>query len=188
MNVLRASGAKFVEVSLPDFPYGSLADIVIGAEAGAIFEPLITSGKVSGLADPSQAASLRMDLEIPAKDYLRAMRIRTLLQQKFRELFTKVDLLAAPARYSIAPKITENLDGPDPPPGGHPKSNGMRDLISAGNLAGIPALTVPCGFANGMPLGLQFVGPAFSENMTLALGCYFQKQTHWHKRRPPLLS
>ncbi|HYA17292.1 MAG TPA: amidase, partial [Bryobacteraceae bacterium] len=188
MNVLRGCGAKFVEVALPDFPYDSLADIIIGAEAGAIFEPLIASGEVAELADPSQIASLRVNLEIPAKDYLRAMRIRTLVQQKFRELFSKVDLLAAPSRYTIAPRITEALDGPDPPPGGHPQSPGMRDLIPAGNLAGLPALSLPCGFANGMPLGLQLAGPAFSENMTLAVGSYFQRQTDWHKRRPPLLS
>lgn len=188
MNGLRECGAKFLEVSLPEFPYGSLADVVIGAEGGAIFEPLIVSGKVSELADPSQIASLRMDLEIPAKDYLRAMRIRTLLRQQMRDLFTKVDILVAPSRYSIAPRITEDLDGPDPPPGGRPKSQGLRDLIPAGNLAGLPALTVPCGFANGMPLGLQLAGPAFSENMILALGRYFQNKTDWHKRRPPLLS
>jgi aspartyl-tRNA(Asn)/glutamyl-tRNA(Gln) amidotransferase subunit A len=64
----------------------------------------------------------------------------------------------------------------------------MRDLIPAGNLAGLPALSLPCGFAAGMPLGLQLVGPAFSENTTLALGNYFQNNTDWHKRRPPLLS
>jgi aspartyl-tRNA(Asn)/glutamyl-tRNA(Gln) amidotransferase subunit A len=188
LSVLRASGVRMVEVALPALPYGSLADIVIGAEGASAFEPLITSGGIAGLADASQAASLRANLEIPAKDYLRAMRIRSLLRQQFRELFSRVDVLVAPSRYDVAPKITDDLDGPDPPPGGQPKSAGMRDLIPAGNLAGIPALSLPCGFANGLPLGLQLVGPAFGENMILALGCEFQRRTDWHKRRPPLVS
>jgi aspartyl-tRNA(Asn)/glutamyl-tRNA(Gln) amidotransferase subunit A len=116
------------------------------------------------------------------------MRIRSLLKLQFRDLFGRVDFLVAPARYNVAPKITDDLDGPDPPAGGNPKSRGMKDLIPAGNLAGLPGLSVPCGFANGLPLGLQLVGPAFSENMLLALGCDFQKRTDWHTRRPPLVS
>jgi aspartyl-tRNA(Asn)/glutamyl-tRNA(Gln) amidotransferase subunit A len=188
MNVLRAAGVKLVEVALPDLPYGSLTDIVIGAEGASVFEPLITSGRIAGLADPSQAASLRASLEIPAKDYLRAMRIRSLLKQQFRDLFSRVDILVAPSRYDVAPKITDDLDAPDPPPGGKPKSPGMRDLIPAGNLAGIPALSLPCGFAGGLPLGLQLVGPPFGENMILALGSEFQRRTDWHRRRPPLVS
>ena len=188
MNVLRASGVRMVQVALPDLPYGSLADIVIGAEGASVFEPLIASGKIADLADPSQTASLRANLEIPAKDYLRAMRIRSLLKQQFRDLFSRVDVLVAPSRYDVAPKITDDLDGPDPPPGGQPKSPGMRDLIPAGNLAGLPALSVPCGFANGLPLALQLVGAPFSENLILALGCEFQRRTDWHKRRPPLVS
>jgi aspartyl-tRNA(Asn)/glutamyl-tRNA(Gln) amidotransferase subunit A len=116
------------------------------------------------------------------------MRIRSILLHQLRELFTRVDVIVAPSRYNVAPKITEDLDAPDPPPGGNPKSRGMKDLIPAGNLAGIPALTVPCGFANNLPLGLQLVGSAFSENTILALGTYFQEKTDWHKRRPPLVS
>jgi aspartyl-tRNA(Asn)/glutamyl-tRNA(Gln) amidotransferase subunit A len=64
----------------------------------------------------------------------------------------------------------------------------MRRLIQAGNLAGIPALSIPCGFAGNLPLALQLAGPAFTENTLLALGTEFQKRTDWHKRRPPLVS
>lgn len=186
MQVLRDAGVQLVEVSLPDLPYGVLADVIIGAEEASVFETLITSGKVNDLADPSQAAGLRANLDIPATEYLKAMRIRSLVKQKFRELFAGLDVLVAPARYGVAPKITEPLDGPDPIPVPLPALPGMRRLIQAGNLAGIPALSMPCGFAGNLPLALQLVGPAFSENTLLALGREFQKRTDWHKRRPPL--
>ncbi len=186
MKVIGSTGVKMKEVALPDLPYDSLADMIIGAEGASAFEPLITSGKVNELADPSQAAALRANLNIPARDYLRAMRIRTLLKQKYRELFTMVDILVAPTRYNAAPKVSDPLDGPDPAPSGMPKSPGMKSLIPAGNLAGLPALSIPCGFAAGLPVALQLVGPAYSENSLLALGCAFQNMTDWHKRRPPV--
>jgi aspartyl-tRNA(Asn)/glutamyl-tRNA(Gln) amidotransferase subunit A len=189
MQVIRSTGVKMLEVALPDMPYGALADIVIGAEGGAIFEPLVTSGKVNDLADPSQAASIKANLGIAAKDYLKAMRIRSILKQKFHELFSTVDILVAPTRYNAAPKISDPLDGPDPTPSGQPKTPGMRSLIPAGNLAGLPALSIPCGFAPGnLPVALQLVGPAFSENSLLALGRAFQSATDWHKRHPALVS
>ena len=186
MSTVRGFGAKLVEVSLPDFPFGSLTDIVIGSEGGAVFENLIQSGKADELADPSQTAGLKANLEVLAKDYLRAMRIRTLLKQKFHELFSTVDALVAPARYNTAPPVNEPLDGPDPAPSGKPKSTGMRSLIPAGNLAGLPAISVPCGFAAGLPVALQFCGPAFSENTLIALAGVFQNKTDWHRHRPLL--
>ncbi len=188
MQVMRETGAQFVEVGLPDLPYGPLADVIIGAEEASVFETLITTGQVNDLTDRSQAAGLRANLQIPATEYLKAMRIRSLLKQKFRELFSGVDVLLAPARYGVAPKITELLDGPDRVPVPLPASPGMRRLIQAGNLAGIPALSIPCGFAGDLPLALQLAGPAFTENTLLALGTEFQKRTDWHKRRPPLVS
>jgi len=188
MQVMRETGVQFMEVSLPDFPYGTLADVIIGAEEASIFEPLISSGGVDQLADPSQAAGLRANLAIPAIEYLKAMRIRTLLKQQFRELFASVDVLISPARYGVAPKVSEPLDGPDLAPVPLPPTPGMRRLIPAGNLAGIPALSIPCGFAGNLPVGLQLAGPAFSENTLLALGREFQNRTDWHKRRPTLLS
>jgi aspartyl-tRNA(Asn)/glutamyl-tRNA(Gln) amidotransferase subunit A len=61
----------------------------------------------------------------------------------------------------------------------------MNALIPAGNLAGLPALVLPCGFAQNLPVALQLVGPPFSENVLLAVGREFQQRTDWHKRRPP---
>ncbi len=188
MQVIRDTGVRMVETGLPDLPYGPLADVVIGAEEASVFETLIRSGRVNDLADASQAAALRANLDIPATEYLKAMRIRSLVKQKFRELFGNIDILVAPSRYEVAPKITEPLDGPEPVPLPPPSDPGMRRLIQAGNLAGIPALSIPCGFAGNLPVGLQLVGPPFSENTLLALGREFQNRTDWHKRRPPLLS
>jgi len=188
MQMMRSTGAQFVDVSLPDLPYGPLADVIIGAEEASVFENLISSGGVNDLADASQAAGLRTNLAIPATEYLKAMRIRSLLKQRFRELFADIDVLVAPARYSTAPKVSDPLDGPDSVPTPIPSGPGMRRLIQAGNLAGLPALSLPCGFAGNLPLGLQLVGPAFTENTLLALGREFQNKTDWHKRRPPLVS
>ena len=60
----------------------------------------------------------------------------------------------------------------------------VAGLVQAGNLCGLPALTMPCGFVNGLPIGLQIVGRPFSENHILALGVEFQKRTDFHKQHP----
>ena len=185
LETIRSLGVQVTEAKLPEFPYGSVIGTIISAEGSAIFEPLIKSGKVDQLADQRQIAGLKAGLEIPAKDYLKAMRIRALIQEAFHELLSTVDVLMAPTRYDPAPKITQPLDrraGDRPAPG----KPGLTTLIPAGNLAGLPALSLPCGFANGMPMGLQLMGSPFSENTLLAIGKTFQDRTDWHKRRPPV--
>jgi aspartyl-tRNA(Asn)/glutamyl-tRNA(Gln) amidotransferase subunit A len=184
MKQIAAIGVGMVEAKLPDFPYGALVGTVVSAEGSSIFEPLISSGKVNELADERQIAGLKAGLEIPAKDYLKAMRIRSLVKRKFHEFFADIDVIVAPARYAIAPKISEPLDAGRQ--GSSPSTPGMTGLIAAGNLAGLPALSLPCGFTQGMPLALQLVGPAFSENTLLAIARQFQKQTDWHKKHPPV--
>jgi aspartyl-tRNA(Asn)/glutamyl-tRNA(Gln) amidotransferase subunit A len=184
MKEIAAIGMNMVETKLPDFPYGAVVSTVVSAEGSSIFETLITSGKVNDLADERQIAGLKAGLDIPAKDYLKAMRIRSLMKHKFRELFADIDVIVAPARYGIAPKITEPLDAGRPAAQTRPSTPGMSALIAAGNLVGLPALSLPCGFAQGMPLALQLVGPAFSENTLLAIGREYQKRTTWHTKQP----
>jgi aspartyl-tRNA(Asn)/glutamyl-tRNA(Gln) amidotransferase subunit A len=67
-----------------------------------------------------------------------------------------------------------------------PTAPGLTALIPAGNLAGLPALSLPCGFADGMPIAIQLVGRPFTENTLLAIGRDFQARTDWHRRRPPM--
>jgi aspartyl-tRNA(Asn)/glutamyl-tRNA(Gln) amidotransferase subunit A len=187
LEVFRTFGSKVVEVKLPEFPYGPVTSTVISAEGSAIFQDLIESGKVDQLADEKQIAGLKAGLDITAKDYFKAMRIRALIQQEFRKLFVDVDVLLTPSRLGPASRVSDPLDR-----GGAlssvpaPSSRGLRDLIPAGNLAGLPALSLPCGFAGELPVSIQLVARPFNENTLLAYGREYQNRTDWHRRRPPV--
>src|SRR5450759_3247524 len=166
--VLKASGMQFVETKLPDFPYGAALSTILAGEMGSIFEPLISSGKVDELADKPQIAGLKASLDLSAKDYLKAMRLRRLIQEAVGRRFGSGEVLMAPGRPAIASKIDQPLDRGAA--GSPPKDPGFRSIIPMGNLAGLPALVLPCGFAENMPVALQVVGVPFSENTLLAIG------------------
>jgi aspartyl-tRNA(Asn)/glutamyl-tRNA(Gln) amidotransferase subunit A len=184
LAVLKDSGLQLTETKIPDFPYGPVISAIIGSEEASVFETLIRSGQVDQLSDPEQIAGLKANLDIPATSYLKAMRIRRLIQEEFRQLFGNVDVLISPGRLTTATPVNQSLDQ-DYRPNPVPQDPGMTDLIPASNLAGLPALVLPCGFAEGLPVALQLVGPPFSENTLLAIGRAFQERTDWNKRRPP---
>jgi len=184
LGVVKSLGVRMKEIELPEFPYGALVGTIIAGEAGSIFEDLIRSGKVEQLADKAQIAGLKSMLELPAVEYLRAMRVRTLVQEAFRKLFLDCDVLLSPTRMDVAPKVDAPLGGGGTSVFSAPRSRGMISLIPAGNLAGLPALSLPCGFANNLPIGISLVGRPFYENQLIALGKAFQTQTDWHRRRP----
>ncbi|HVT95250.1 MAG TPA: amidase [Bryobacteraceae bacterium] len=184
LDALRALGVPLQEVSLPDFPYESALETILAAESASVFEPLVLSGKVSELADATQIAALKASMHISAVEYLKAMRVRRLAKHKIRELFMDVDLLLAPSSPDIAPRIQEPVSPPEesfPMP-----ARGMTGLIAAGNLAGLPAISLPCGFAGGMPVGIQFTGLPFSENLLLRLSIAYQEATDWYRKHPPV--
>ena len=185
LESVKALGVKLKEVEIPDFPYGALVTTVIGAEAASIFEDLIRSGKIDQLADRAQAASLKAAIDIPAVDYLKAQRVRSQIKQAFREMFSTVDLLLTPARMAPAPRIEDGVGGGGG--AGVPGGRGLSGMIPAGNLAGLPALSLPCGLANGLPMAISLVGRPFYENQMIAVGRSFQAKTDWHRRKPPMV-
>ncbi|HUQ92554.1 MAG TPA: amidase [Bryobacteraceae bacterium] len=176
LEAIRGLGAQMSETKLPDFPYGAMVATIISSEMGSVFEELVASGRVDELADRRQIAGIKVSQEVLAKDYLRTMRLRRLMQQEMAKLFYDVDLLLAPSRSTGANKLSEPLDKPGVPP---------TPIIPAGNLAGLPAISLPCGFAENMPIGISLIGPPFSENKIVAVGKAFQSQTGWHTKRPP---
>jgi aspartyl-tRNA(Asn)/glutamyl-tRNA(Gln) amidotransferase subunit A len=183
-EALAKLGLGMVETALPDLPYNLAADTVISAEGSAAFEPILQDGRAEQLADRMQIAGLKAGLDILAKDYIKAQRIRTQVQQGFRKLFGGVHVLVSATRFGPATKIGEPVDGRANAGRRLPSKSGFSDLIYASNLAGLPALSLPCGFVDGLPLGIQLVGPPFSENTLLAIGREYQKSTDWHRRRP----
>lgn len=185
LDDLRGIGASFVEASLPaGLPYGPIVSVIGGVEGAAAHAELIDGPAFASLVDPMQRASLLAAREVLARDYVDALRGRRLVQQACARLFDAVDVIATIARPDGAPRHDAPLDvvaldAPEAPPGN-------RMIIAAGNVAGLPALVIPCGFTtSGLPVALQLVGPPFSEHVLVALGAWFQTVTDWHLRRPP---
>ena len=182
LRVVKSIGSPMVETRLPDFPYGPVIGAIIDSEAASVFEHLIRSGEIDQLADEGQIDGLKASLAYTAVDYLKAMRVRAQIQAAFRDLFANVDVLVAPTRFSLQDRADQPFDETPPK---HPDEKGVgAGLVQASNLCGLPALTVPCGFANGLPVGVQFVGAPFSENRLLAYGREFQARTDFHKQHP----
>lgn len=113
--------------------------------------------------------------------YRQAQRVRRLIRQDFLDAFREVDAIVAPATPAAAFPLQEPSGGEDP------TTIYRQDAFTApASLAGLPALSVPCGFtAQPLPLGMQLIGPHFGEDRLLALGEAFQRETDWHLRRPP---
>jgi len=110
--------------------------------------------------------------------YLKALKVRRLIRQDFDRAFQEVDLIAGPVTPSPAYKLGQRVDDP--------LSMYLFDLYTAStNLAGLPAISVPCGFSSeGLPIGLHLQAPPFEEERLLRGAQMFQQATDWHRRRP----
>src|SRR5579875_2330971 len=184
LGVVKSFGSQMVETRLPDFPYGPIIGVIIDSEAASIFEHFIRSGAVDQLADQGQIDGLKASMNYSALDYLKAMRVRAQIQSAFHDLFSNVDVLVAPTRFSPPDPAGQPFDETPPK---RPEQKGVgAGLIQAGNLCGLPAISVPCGFVNGLPAGLQFVSSPFTENRLLAFAREFQRRTDFHKQHPAL--
>ena len=112
--------------------------------------------------------------------YLKALQVRRLIRQDYDQAFRDVDLIVGPVAPQPAFPLGAMLDDP--------LSLYLQDLYTvSANLAGLPGLSLPCGFtAGGLPIGLQLQGPAFQEERLLQAGHMYQQATAWHTRRPVL--
>ena len=111
--------------------------------------------------------------------YLKALRVRRLIRRDFDEAFREVDVIAGPVAPTAAYRIGEKIDDP--------LAMYLGDLYTvSANLAGLPGISIPCGFTRGsLPIGLQLQGPPMQEETLLRAACMFQQATDWHTRRPP---
>ncbi|OEF97034.1 Asp-tRNA(Asn)/Glu-tRNA(Gln) amidotransferase subunit GatA [Desulfuribacillus alkaliarsenatis] len=111
--------------------------------------------------------------------YLKAQKVRTLIKQDFDNVFAKYDIIIGPTAPTTAFKIGEKTSDP--------LTMYLNDICTIPvNLAGLPAISIPCGFVNGLPVGLQIIGKAFDESTVLRAAHAFEQSTNYHKQRPTL--
>ena len=106
--------------------------------------------------------------------------MRTLIKRDFDEAFEKVDVIVTPTSPTVAFAVGERTTDPI--------QMYLSDIFTIpANMAGIPGIGVPCGFADGLPVSLQFMGRAFDEPTVLRVAHVYEQATEWHLQRPNLV-
>jgi aspartyl-tRNA(Asn)/glutamyl-tRNA(Gln) amidotransferase subunit A len=112
--------------------------------------------------------------------YLKAQQVRTLLRRDFEQAFEKVDVMVSPVAPGVAFEIGAKVDDP--------LQMYLIDVFTVSlNLTGVCGISVPCGFSEGMPVGLQIIGPALGESAILRVAYQYEQATEWHRQKPPKL-
>jgi aspartyl-tRNA(Asn)/glutamyl-tRNA(Gln) amidotransferase subunit A len=111
--------------------------------------------------------------------YLKAAKVRTLIKQDFEKALSKVDVLLAPVSPTPPFKLGEKTD--------NPLAMYLSDIfVCPVNIAGVPALSVPCGFVSNLPVGLQIIGKQFHEETLYQVAGAYEQETQWYKRTPKI--
>ena len=177
-RILKKYFSSVKDVALPVGPWEEAGGLIVAAEGAASFRSLIRSGRVSELTDPLGQIAGYVNEQYSAADYLQALKVREIAQKKMDSMFDTFDVLATAAQPVGATPLALNLETglvfPDP-------------LGGIGNICGLPAMSVPCGFTEkNLPVGLQFVGRAGDDFAVIQAGRIFQSHTDWHKKHPKI--
>lgn len=162
LAALRAAGAKLEPIELPDFPAQALR-VILNAEAAAAFDDITRDGRVNELSGQSPndwPNSFRTARFIPAVEYIRAQRARTLLISEMDKLMEQWDVFVTPAPGSASLLLT--------------------------NLTGHPAAVTKCGFINGLPQSIMFTGRLYDEGTPLRVALAYEQATKWRTMHPKL--
>ncbi len=175
-KVLKRYFSSVKDVALPVGPWEEAGNIIVAVESAASFRSLIRSGRVSELTDPLGQIAGYVNEQYSAADYLQALKVREIAQKKMASLFDAFDVIAAAAQPVPATPLALNLETdlafPDP-------------LGGIGNICGLPAMSVPCGFTDkNLPVGLQFLARAGDDYAVIQAGRTFQLHTDWHNKHP----
>jgi Asp-tRNA(Asn)/Glu-tRNA(Gln) amidotransferase A subunit family amidase len=162
LATLQKIGAKLTPIELPKFSAAPLR-YILTAEASAAFDDITRNGAINTLSGQEQGDwpnTFRTSRFIPAVEYLRAQRARTLLMLEMEKLMSNWDVFVSPALGSASLLIT--------------------------NLTGHPAVCLPCGFANNLPVAIMFTGGVYDEASPLRVALAFERATQWHTMHPKM--
>lgn len=178
---LETLGARVEEVQIPHAPHAGPAWWAIcWAEETAFHEERLK--KNAGMFDNKLRPELDEGFFVTATDFIKANRVRTLVMDDFAKAFTKVDVIIMPGSLTPAAPIVQT----SAPTAANPARPNVS-TTNVGDLTGLPALVMPCGFSeNGLPLAMQIYGKPFDEATIYRVAYQYEQSTEWHKRRPPV--
>jgi aspartyl-tRNA(Asn)/glutamyl-tRNA(Gln) amidotransferase subunit A len=203
LDLLKKLGAQVREISLPHTQY-AVADYYIVATAEASsnlarfdgvqygnrslqFSNLIEMYRKTRGTGFGEEAKRRIILGTYVLSsgyydayYLRGLKVRRMIKDDFDRTFREFNCIITPTSPTVAFKIGEKID--------NPLAMYLSDIYTISvNLAGVPAISIPCGFnRKGLPIGLQIIGPPFDEETIFRIAYTFEQNTDWHKRKPVL--
>jgi Asp-tRNA(Asn)/Glu-tRNA(Gln) amidotransferase A subunit family amidase len=162
LDVFRSIGAKPEPIALPDFPIAAM-NFILSAEAAAAFDDLTRSKGIDDLTEQAPTSwpnTFRTSRFIPAVEYIRAQRARTLLCRRMDALMARYDVFLSSARNSASLPLT--------------------------NLTGHPAVCLKAGFVDGLPQALMITGRLYDEATILRVALAYERATKWHTMHPTL--
>ncbi len=184
---LSEMGATVVDVNVPHANLAGPALWIIAMAEGACFHETRLREKAD-LFDPLVRERLEAAKFYPATEYIKALRVRTLLMEDMRQVFEKCDVMVVPGGHPAG-----KLDPPEVAKSdvrsGPSSLTPLLGLTAIGNMVGMPGLVMPCGFTSHdpvLPLALQFYAKPFDEASLFRVGNAYESATEWHKRRPSL--
>lgn len=202
LKVLEALGATWDEVSLPHTDYAVATYYLLASSeassnlarfdgvrygvrsdnAGSLID-LYHESRSQGFGDEVKRRIMLGTYALSSgyydAYYLKAQKARTLIKQDFDKVFEQYDVIIGPTAPTTAFKLGAQVDDP--------LTMYLNDILTIPvSLAGVPAVSIPCGFADGLPVGMQIIGKAFDESTVLRVAHAYEQNTEHHKRRPEL--
>ena len=196
---VKKLGAEVKEVSLPNTKYGSLVYAIIcpsevasnlarydgiryghSTQAGKDLFDVYAKSRAEGFGDEAKRRIMTGNYVLSAgyydAYYKKAQAVRRLIMNEFEEAFKDVDILLAPSSPNVAQPLGKAASDP--------LFGYIADQLNIpGSLAGLPALSVPCGFSDNLPVGLQIIGPQWGDQKVFNVGYAFQEVTDWHAKK-----
>jgi aspartyl-tRNA(Asn)/glutamyl-tRNA(Gln) amidotransferase subunit A len=201
IEVYKKLGDEIVEIKMPHFDYAIAAYYVIATaeassnlarydgvhyghrtEKAADYIEVYTKSRAEGFGKEVKRRIMLGTYALSSgyydAYYLKALKVRNLIRSDFNNAFEKCDCIMMPVSPTTAFKFDEKVDDP--------LKMYLSDVYTiAANLAGVPAISIPCGFdKNNLPIGLQILAQAFGEDKLLRIARIYEKETSWHKKKP----
>lgn len=200
IEVLKSSGAEIIEVSLPSLPLSvPVYYVVASAECSSNLSrydgvrygyrcekpedlmDLYVRSRTEGFGTEVKRRIMLGTYTLSAgyfdAYYVKAQKVRQLIAQDFAKAFEQVDVILGPTVPAPAFKLGEKSSDP--------VQMYLNDIYTiAANMAGLPALSMPCGYVNNLPVGAQLIGPLYREDKILQVAHHYQQHTDWHRHLP----